>query len=78
MFFLRKVLWNCTKFSGNVFLLIPKIYHGNMINDTHVMFIKINYVEDTEQQSQRSVLMRNIADTVPSILVSLIILRNYG
>ena len=31
------------------------------------MIIKINYVGDTEQESQHGILMKNIADGVPSI-----------
>ena len=38
-----------------------------MLNDTHLKVIQINYIRDTKQQSQRGLLMRNIAVSVPSI-----------
>ena len=38
-----------------------------MLNDTHLMVTKINYSRDTKQQSQGSVLIKNIGDGVPSI-----------
>ena len=38
-----------------------------MLSYTPVMVIKIIYVWDTEQQSQRGVLIANTADGVPSI-----------
>ena len=37
-----------------------------MLNGTHLMVVKINYVGDIEQL-QRGVLMANIADSVLSI-----------
>ena len=38
-----------------------------MLKDTNLMVIKSNYVGNTEQQSERGVLKKNIADSVPSI-----------
>ena len=39
--------------------------NGKIVNKNHLMIIKINYVEDTKQQSQRGVLMKNVGDSVP-------------
>ena len=39
-----------------------------MIKDTHSKVVKINNVRDTKQKSQRSVLIKNIAVSVSSIL----------
>ena len=33
-----------------------------MLNDTHLMVIRSNYVEDIEKQSLHGLLMTNIAD----------------
>ena len=38
-----------------------------MLKDTNLMVIKSNYLGNTEQQSERGVLKKNIADSVPSI-----------
>ena len=52
-------------------LLISKfkfgLVHGKMLNDTHLKVIKINYSKYTKQQWRRGVLMKNIADSVPSV-----------
>ena len=42
-----------------------------MLNDTHLMIIKINYRRDTKQQSQRGVLVENFADIDPSVSIFL-------
>ena len=39
----------------------------NAYNGTHVKAIKTNYAGDTKQQSQRNVLIKNIAERTPSI-----------
>ena len=41
--------------------------HGKMLSNTNLKVIQINYIRDTKQQSQRGVLMTNIADSIPFI-----------